>query len=67
MVEINIQDIAIEIQELFAFISSFITDNEVVSKVQNLLKIEKSDDYKVLIKHLEDLYEVLELIAFTIS
>ncbi len=67
MVEINIQDVAIEIQELFAFISSFITDNEVVSKVQNLLKIEKSDDYKVLIKHLEDLYEVLELIAFTIS
>lgn len=67
MVEINIQDTAMELQELFAFISSFITDNETVNKIQNLLKIEKSTDYKVLRKQIDDLYEVLELIAFTIS
>lgn len=63
----NIVDASITIQELSAFITSFIQDGEIVGKIQKLVKITDSKDYKSARNQLDNLYTVLELICFIIS
>jgi len=63
----DIIDAATTIQELSAFITSFITDRELVNRIQQKLKVEKTTDYGQAKIYLDNLYDVLELMCFVIS
>ena len=63
----DIINLSVEIQELFAFVSGFISDSELSNRIQQLLKIEKAANYNSIRKQLDDLYEAVELISFIIS
>jgi hypothetical protein len=63
----DIIDASITIQELSAFITSFITDKELVNRIQQKLKVEKTTDYGQAKIYLNNLYDVLELMCFIIS
>lgn len=63
----KIISISIELQELFAFISSFTSDQELNEKVKKYIYIDNPIDFNTLMSSLNSLYSGLELMAFIIS
>lgn len=63
----NLINYSTELQELSNFVTSFINDSELVSTIEKLTKVERSNDYEKNKEYLNNLYDALELMAFIIA